>query len=127
MNSKTVTPERMLEEDLAEKMLESKMVEMQQLIEYLDKLHQTIQNSSRKLNDFDLNSAHDSPLNMDEKTVNAQEDLKAGTFDSPAGFNEQMTIMNNEDQKQANNDLLHSIQRNKCRISQAVEISRTIH
>ena len=34
--------------------------------------------------------------------------------------------MNDEDHSQAKN-LLESIQRNKCRISQAVEVSRTIH
>lgn len=46
MSSKEETPERTLDEDEHEKMLDSKMAEMQQLIEYLDKLHQTIQNSS---------------------------------------------------------------------------------
>ena len=48
MSSSKTTPERELDEDLSEKMLDSKMTEMQQLIEYLDKVYETMQKSSKK-------------------------------------------------------------------------------
>ena len=74
MSSKIVVPEsaetseRMLEEFQDEKMLDSKMVEMQQLIEYLDTLHTTLQNSSRKMNNFEPNESYDGPFDIDENS-----------------------------------------------------------
>lgn len=62
---------------------------------------------------------------MDEKiggNVNAQNELKTDAYETPDTI-----IEESEENQEHANSLLDHILRNKCRISQAVEISKTIH